>query len=54
MKKKWTVQINEDLDNKFREAVFNDKGFHRGNLTQAVEEAMELWVKEKTKEQVKK
>ena len=38
------VNINDDLDQKFREIVFRKKGMKRGNLTEAVEEALELWV----------
>lgn len=45
MTKKWTIQIDDELDEKFRKAVFETKGMHKGNLTEAMEEAMELWMK---------
>jgi hypothetical protein len=45
MPKKLTVLINDELDTKFREAVFKKKGMHRGNIAEAVGEALELWIK---------
>ena len=49
MPKKWTVIIDDELDEKFREAIFKAKGFHKGSLTEAVEEAIELWIEEECK-----
>jgi hypothetical protein len=46
--KKWTVIINDKLDTDFRKAVFEDKGMRKGNLTEALEEAMNCWIKQKT------
>lgn len=48
MPKKYTFAINDDLDDRFRKAVFEAKGMHRGNLTEAMEEAMECWIKQQT------
>lgn len=45
MPKKLTVLIRDDLDEKFREAVFQRKGMHKGNLTEALEEAIDQWIK---------
>ncbi len=50
MAKKLTVLIQDELDEKFREAVFKKKGMHRGNITAAVEEALECWIREHAKE----
>lgn len=50
MGKKLTVIIPDKLDEQFREAVFKSKGMHKGNITQAIEEAIELWIKEQTSE----
>jgi hypothetical protein len=50
MPKKLTVLIDDKLDEKFREAVFKTKGMHRGNITEAVEEALECWVRDQSKE----
>ncbi len=44
MPKKLTVLIKDELDAKFREAVFRKKGMHKGNITDAIEEAIELWM----------
>ena len=50
MAKKLTVLIEDDLDKKFREAVFKSKGMHRGNITEAIEEAIQCWIEKQTKE----
>jgi hypothetical protein len=44
MPKKLTVMIQDDLDERFRETVFKTKGMHKGNLTEALEEALEQWI----------
>ncbi len=49
MTKKLTILINDNLDQQFREAVFKKKGMHRGNIAEAVEEALEQWIKEANK-----
>jgi hypothetical protein len=41
---KLNVKVREDIDAKFRRAVFRKKGMKKGNLTTAVEEAMLLWI----------
>jgi hypothetical protein len=50
MPKKLTVLIKDELDEKFRETVFKTKGMHKGNITAAVEEALESWVRKKSEE----
>jgi hypothetical protein len=47
---KLTVLIKDELDEKFRETVFKRKGMHRGNITEAVEEAIDLWIGRETEE----
>jgi len=44
------VNVKDSIESKFRQQVFNQKGMKKGNLTQAIEEAMLLWV-EKTEDQ---
>jgi hypothetical protein len=39
-----TVLIDDNLDENFREEVFKRKGMKKGNLTEALEEAMLLWI----------
>ena len=41
---KLNIKVRKDVDKKFREEVFNRKGMKKGNLTEAVEEAMLLWI----------
>ena len=41
---KLNLVIRDDLDEKFREAVYKRKGLKKGNLTDAIEEALELWI----------
>lgn len=41
---KLNVLIKDRLDRRFREVVFKRKGMKKGNLTEAVEEAMLLWI----------
>lgn len=36
--------IPDDLDDKFRNAVFKCKGMRKGNITEAIEEALEQWI----------
>lgn len=40
-----TVKVNDDLEKRFRKTVSDRKGLHKGVLGNAVEEAMEDWVK---------
>ena len=44
MKKKITVLIDEELDKRFREAIFKVKGMKKGNINKAIKEAIELWI----------
>ncbi len=46
MGRKLTVLLDDKLDERFREAVFRSKGMRRGNLTEAIEEALELWIEQ--------
>ncbi len=48
---KMTVIVDEELEKKFKEAVFKDKGMKRGNISLSLEEALEMWIKEKSKRQ---
>jgi hypothetical protein len=47
---KLTVLIKDELDEKFRDAVYKTKGMHKGNITEAIEEAIECWIEKKEKE----
>lgn len=45
---KINVKINKEIDNKFREKIFQRKGMKKGNLTEAIEEAMLMWIQADT------
>ena len=47
---KMTLVISDELEERFREAIFKVKGMRRGNIQSAIEEAIELWIKEKSKQ----
>jgi len=38
--------LNDDLDKEFRNTVFRTKGMVRGNISEAIHEAIELWIRE--------
>ena len=38
------VNVNEELENRFREAAMRKFGFTKGALSQAAEEAIRLWL----------
>ncbi|MFW9872929.1 MAG: hypothetical protein ACFFG0_07495 [Candidatus Thorarchaeota archaeon] len=38
------VDISDDLDEQFRKTVFNRFGMKKGNLTIAIEEALNDWI----------
>jgi hypothetical protein len=53
MPKKLTIMIRDDLDEEFRNAVFKKKGMHKGNLSEAIEEALEMWIAEQSRREGK-
>lgn len=48
-KRKTTVEIDADLDERFRKAVVEKMGFHKGVLGQALEEAIKKWLEAEEK-----
>jgi len=51
---KLNLKIRDEVDRKFRAAVFKRKGLKKGNLTESVEEAMLLWINAVKKSDEKK
>jgi hypothetical protein len=45
MVKKLNVLVEDDLDKRFRDAVFQKKGYRQGNISEALIEAIENWIK---------
>jgi len=41
---KLNLSVKDKVEDKFREEVFRRKGMKKGNLKQAIEEAMLLWI----------
>lgn len=41
---KMTIDISDELDEQFREKVFNRFGMKKGNLTLAIEDALKDWI----------
>jgi len=40
------IVVQEDIEDRFRLTVANTKGFRKGNMSIALQEAMELWIKD--------
>ena len=40
------ISINEGLEGRFREKAMKEKGYKKGALKEAMEEAIERWLKE--------
>lgn len=38
------VTISDEVYKRFREEVYKRKGAEKGNITEAVEEALEMWI----------
>ena len=47
------IRVKDGVVSRFREEVFKRKGMKKGNLTEAVEEAMLLWVTAPIKDEQK-
>ena len=44
---KINLAVDDDIEDKFRLAVAKKKGMRKGNLSEAMEEAMKLWISKK-------
>jgi len=44
---KITLTLRDDLEKRFREEVFRRFGLKKGNIQIAIEDAIELWIKNK-------
>ena len=43
------LNIDDKLEEKFRDMVYRTKGMKKGNLTLSLEEAIESWIMEQAK-----
>ncbi len=41
---KMNIVIDDELEKKFREAVFRRKGMKKGNISDALQEAINQWI----------
>lgn len=41
---KMNIVLNDETERKFREAVFRRKGMKKGNISDALEEAINQWM----------
>ncbi|MDG6983555.1 MAG: hypothetical protein JRN28_03280 [Nitrososphaerota archaeon] len=49
MTKKEIVELDDELDERFRKTIANAKGLHKGVIKEAFEEAVEAWIKKNQK-----
>ena len=47
------VILPEDLEEEFRTEVFKSKGMKKGNITAAIIDAIQMWMKEERKKRKK-
>lgn len=38
------IVLSDEMEQKFRKTVFESKGMKKGNISEAIEEAIELWI----------
>jgi len=41
---KINIALNDEIEEKFRKAVYQRKGMKKGNISKALEEAIEHWI----------
>lgn len=46
---KMNIVLDDKTEEKFRETVFTSKGMKKGNISIALEEAIELWIEQQAK-----
>jgi hypothetical protein len=43
---KMNIVLDDELEQRFRKAVFESKGMKKGNISEAFQEALNLWIKQ--------
>lgn len=41
---KMNIVLNDECEKKFRKTVYEKKGYKKGNISIAIEEAIDLWI----------
>ena len=42
---KMNIVLSDEIEERFRKAVFEAKGMKKGNISEALEEAIDQWIK---------
>ena len=50
---KMNIVLDDELEERFRKAIFERKGMKKGNISHALEEAIDQWIKAWHKEPLK-
>jgi len=48
---KINVVLEDKLEEKFRRTIFESKGMKKGNISEAIQEAIELWIEKQASKQ---
>jgi hypothetical protein len=48
------LNIDDKLEQRFRDTVYRSKGMKKGNLTKSLEEAIDAWIKREEERKGKK
>ncbi len=51
---KMNIVLDDEIEQKFRKAVFERKGMKKGNISKALEEAIKQWIDYRQSEKCKK
>lgn len=46
---KMNIVLEDNLEEKFRRAVFESKGMKKGNISESIREAIEMWIDAKSR-----
>jgi hypothetical protein len=50
---KMNIVLDDRLEERFRKAVFEKKGMKKGNISEALQEAVDLWIESEAQKLVK-
>jgi hypothetical protein len=48
---KMNIILSDDTEDRFRKAVSSSKGMKKGNISIAIEEAIDLWIEEQKRKE---
>jgi len=51
---KMNIVLDDEIEEKFRRAVFERKGMKKGNISKALEEAIQQWMEYRNSEKCEK